>query len=71
VCDTFLIAVTTRQMHLPNLKSNASTSGTTSVWCVFVTCYTEQNRNIISLELKQFLVTLHTYTTVYNFGDTT
>jgi len=30
---------------------------------------TEQNRNFITLKLLQFLVTLHTYTTIYNFGD--
>ena len=29
----------------------------------------EQNRNDITLKLLQFLVTLHTYTTIYNFGD--
>ena len=30
---------------------------------------TEQNRNFITLKLLQFLVTLHTYTTIYNVGD--
>jgi len=30
---------------------------------------TEQNINFITLKLLQFLVTLHTYTTIYNFGD--
>jgi len=33
--------------------------------------FTEQNRHFITLKLLQFLVTLHTYTTIYNFGDTT
>ena len=32
---------------------------------------TEQNRNFITLKLLQFLVTLHTYRTIYNFGDKT
>ena len=32
---------------------------------------TEQNRNVITLKLLQFLVTFHTYTTIYNFGDKT
>ena len=30
---------------------------------------TEHNRNVITLKLLQFLVTVHTYTTIYNFGD--
>jgi len=33
--------------------------------------WTEQNRNCITLKLLQFLVTLHTYTTIYNVGDKT
>jgi len=33
--------------------------------------FTEQNKNVITLKLLQFIVTLHTYTTIYNFGDKT
>ena len=36
-----------------------------------VNSLTEQNRNLITLKLLQFLVTLHTYSTIYNFGDKT
>ena len=32
---------------------------------------TEQNINFIPLKLLKFLVTLQTYTTIYNFSDTT
>mgnify|MGYP007133250578 CR=1 FL=1 len=32
---------------------------------------TEQNKYFNTLKLLQFIVTLHTYTTIYNFGDKT
>ena len=46
-----------------------------AIGCLTKLCYvmnrTEQNRIFITLKLLQFLVTLHTNTTIYNVGDKT